>query len=306
MVATTVAIGSCMRVGEAGEPHRSLPGEPRAIDVRLEGGALVRLSAEAGELRASDEELGRWVRRAARAIEGYFGRFPLPRAEVIVLPVRGDGVQNATTTPEGGGTITVEVGERTGRRALDGDWVLVHEMAHLAQPHVEGHPWFGEGQAVYVELLARAAAGFVPAEQVWSELMGGVAEALPALERAGLDQDPGWTATYWGGALFFLLADVEIRERTRGERSLRDALRAILEAGGDLRSAWSLEHALGVADQATGTAVFSELHGRLGLRGERVEIERLWRRLGIERTGGRITFDDAAPLAWVRKAIAGR
>jgi hypothetical protein len=297
MVAATLAIGSCLRAGEAGEPRRSLPGEARAIDVRLEGGALVRLSPGAGELRASDEDLVRWVRRAARAIESYFGRFPLPRAEVIVLPVHGDGVRNATTTPEGGGTITVEVGERTGRRALDGDWVLVHEMVHLAQPHLEGHPWFGEGQAVYVELLARAAAGFVPAEQVWSELMDGVPEALPALERTGLDQDPGWAATYWGGALFFLLADVEIRERTRGERSLRDALRAILAAGRDLRSAWSLEHALGVADQATGTAVFSELHGRLGPGGERVDIEQLWRRLGIARTGRRIRFDETAPLA---------
>jgi hypothetical protein len=305
MVALAMATGGCMRSGGAGELRRSPSGEPRAIDVRLEGNALVRLSVEAGELRASDEELVRWVLRSARAIEGYFGRFPLPRAEVIVLPVHGDGVRNATTTPEGGGTITIEVGERTVRRALDGDWVLVHEMVHLAQPHLEGHPWFGEGQAVYVELLARAAAGFVPAEQVWSELMEGVPEALPALERTGLDEDPGWAATYWGGALFFLLADVEIRERTRGERSLRDALRAILEAGGDLRSAWSLEHALGVADQATGTAVFSELHGRLGRRGERVDIERLWRRLGITRTGRRIRFDDTAPLAWVRRAIAG-
>ena len=49
----------------------------------------------------------------------------------------------------------------------------------------------------------------------------------PALEdRDDID------STYWGGALFALLADVRIRAATANARSLDDVVRAVLVAGG--------------------------------------------------------------------------
>ena len=39
----------------------------------------------------------------------------------------------------------------------------------------------------------------------------------------GLDNTHTWGRTYWGGAMFCLLADVEIRRRTHNRRGLQDA-----------------------------------------------------------------------------------
>lgn len=47
----------------------------------------------------------------------------------------------------------------------------------------------------------------------------------------GLDRTPTWGRTYWGGAFFCFVADVQIREATHGAKSLDDALRAIVAAG---------------------------------------------------------------------------
>ena len=47
------------------------------------------------------------------------------------------------------------------------------------------------------------------------------------LPPAGTIAAGGWAMTYWGGALFCLLADVEIREKTGNARAHDDALPAI-------------------------------------------------------------------------------
>ena len=56
-------------------------------------------------------------------------------------------------------------------------------------------------------------------------------KGLPAAGDRGLDYTPTWGRTYWGGALFCLLADIDIRKRTSNRFGLQDALRAIVAAG---------------------------------------------------------------------------
>jgi hypothetical protein len=46
------------------------------------------------------------------------------------------------------------------------------------------------------------------------------------------------------GALFCLLADVEIRTRTGNAKGLQDALRAINRAGGTIEADWPLDRAI--------------------------------------------------------------
>ncbi len=115
-----------------------------------------------------------------------------------------------------------------------------------------------------------------------------------------------WGRTYWGGALFFFLADVEIRERSRGRRSLDDALRGILEAGGDVRAGWSLEQALEAGDRAVGGgwSVLSRLHAAQGKTPAPVDLDAVFRRLGVSQADGRVVYDDAAPLASIRRSLS--
>jgi predicted metalloprotease with PDZ domain len=180
----------------------------------------------------------------------------------------------------------------------------VHELVHVAFPTVpRPQLWIDEGLATYLEPIARARAGDVPATVVWRDLVEGLPQGEPERGDRGLDWTHTWGRTYWGGALFCLVADVEIRERTHNSRSLDDAVRAILRAGGSIATAWPLERALDIGDQAVGVPVLRELRQRLGEHPGDVDLAALWRRLGVHAHGRTIELDDSAPLAAIRRAI---
>ncbi|MEX2206446.1 MAG: hypothetical protein WEF50_09495 [Myxococcota bacterium] len=181
---------------------------------------------------------------------------------------------------------------------------MTHELIHLAFPSVpREHRWLEEGLATYVEPIARARARQLSAERVWEDLMRDLPQGLPQPGDRGLDFTHTWGRTYWGGALFCLLADVEIRERTHNQRGLEHALRAIVAAGGRADHEWDLSRALAVGDSATGVPVLMERYAQMRSTPFSVDLPALWRRLGVRQEGGRVLFDDGAPLAGVRRSI---
>jgi predicted metalloprotease with PDZ domain len=163
--------------------------------------------------------------------------------------------------------------------------------------------WIDEGLATYLEPVARARAGDVDVKRFWRDLVEGLPQGLPGPGDRGLDHTHTWGRTYWGGALFCLLADVEIRERTHNARSLDDAVRGILAAGGNIAAAWPLERALAAGDAAIGVPVLRELREKLGARAGTTDLPALWQRLGVRVQDGDVHFDDGAPLAAIRRAI---
>jgi hypothetical protein len=177
-------------------------------------------------------------------------------------------------------------------------------MSHLAMPNLRReHRWLEEGMATYVELVARTRAGALPVEALWRDLMNGLPNGVKAAAAGGLDDGGGWAGTYWGGALFWLLADVTIRERTGNVKGLEHALRGIM-AEGTIADAWRVDRLLRVGDEATGTQALREWYTRLGKGAYTVDLDALWPRLGVSRRGASVAFDDSAPLAAVRRSIA--
>src|SRR5260370_34054568 len=141
---------------------------------------------------------------------------------------------------------------------------MTHEMVHLALPSLTPeHHWLEEGIATYVEPIARAEAGNLDVQTVWRELVEGLPNGLPQPGDKGLDNTHTWGRTYWGGALFCLLADVEIRRQTNNQKGLEDALRGILNAGGDIRKDWTLEDALKAGDRAAGVDVLVKQYEKM-------------------------------------------
>jgi len=179
-------------------------------------------------------------------------------------------------------------------------------MVHLAFPSVpENNHWIEEGLATYVEPIARARAGNLTQEKIWGDMVEGMPQGLPKPGDRGLDFTHTWGRTYWGGALFCLLADVDIRKTTGNRMGLEDGLRGILKAGGSIEVEWPLMRALQTADQATGVPVLEQLYEKMRATPVSPDLDQLWKDLGIKYDGERVTFDDSAPLAAVRKAIGG-
>jgi predicted metalloprotease with PDZ domain len=268
--------------------------------IRVTGGE-VQVAVVPGESALDRPALLAWVERAAGDVAEYYGQFPLPRTLVILIPGGRRAVGFGTTMGNGGGSIMIWVGAAASETDLRRDWVLTHEMVHLGLPNLpRAQHWMEEGLATYVEPIARARHGHLTVEEVWTDLVRRTPQGVPGA--GGLDANRGFGAIYWGGALFWLLADVEIRERTDNRKSLEDALRGIRDAGGSIAVTWPVDRTLEVADRAVGVPVLGPLYARMAQSGEKVDLGALWTRLGLEDAGG-IRFRDDAPLARIRRAI---
>jgi hypothetical protein len=269
------------------------------------GNSRIDVNIESGAMQASREDLLKWVRWAAESVTAYYGRFPVPQLLLRIVPSGGKGVGGGRTFGrDNGGFITIRVGKDAQFSDLARDWMLTHEMVHLSFPSVaENHHWIEEGIATYVEPIARVRASHFDANQMWFEVMRDLHQGLPAAGDEGLDHTHTWGRTYWGGALFCFLADIEIHRETGNKKGLEDALRGILNAGGDIRYDWELEKALTVGDQATGVPVLQSLYAKMKDQPHDVDLPALWTQLGIERDGNEVKFLDTAPLAKTRDAI---
>ncbi len=276
-------------VGPLDRSHIDVPGA--AIEV-----ALTRGRAEPAARMLA------WIDRSTRAIASYFGAFPIKRAAIVVLRTRGSGIGGGRTMGNGGASIVLNVGDDTSERDLSDDWILVHELVHVSFPNVLV-AWAEEGLATYVEPIVRVRAGLVTADELWRSMVEGLPQGLPEPGDAGLDNTDTWGRTYWGGALFWFLADIRIREKTNNQKSLDDALRAIVHEGGNVAVTWSLDEALGVGDRATGTNVLVALRREMGQKPVSVDLPVLWERLGVSVRGTAVSYDDTAPLAAVRRGI---
>jgi hypothetical protein len=245
----------------------------------------------------------RWVTEAARAVATVYGRFPVPRATIFAVPMAGaDEVLFGKMLALGGPSIVALVGENMTPDDVRFDWVLVHEMVHLGFPTLwsEGR-WLGEGIATYYEAIARARAGIRSKEETWAAFAREMGRARPRGAERALARRSDIDSIYWGGALFCLMADVRIRERTGGAHSLDTVVRGILAAGGDARSVWTLERVLTEGDRLTGTTVLRELADTYAFGdGAEVDPRGELAALGVRPDG---TLDDGAARAAIRRAI---
>jgi len=256
----------------------------------------------------SRDDLLHWTQRAGDAVCAYYGKFPVPHLGLDVRVHGGPGVHGGVTYPTDGGYISISLGAGTTNEQLDDDWMLTHEMIHLAFPYMaRKHHWIEEGISVYVEPVARVQAGQLTAERMWHDVVRDMPQGQPEAGDKGLDHTPTWGRTYWGGAMFCLVADVHIREQTHNQKGLQDALRGILAAGGNITQDWDIERALAAGDKATGTTVLANLYKEMRDKPDSVDLAAMWKQLGISReANGAIKFDSNAPLANVRTAITER
>ena len=270
-------------------------------------GSKIDVEVGPGDLMVSGEELKRWVQNAADAIVAYYGRFPVPHLRIQIEPSGGNGIRGGKTFGRGGGLIVVHVGSQTPEIELASDWMMTHEMVHLTFPSMaDEHHWIEEGIATYVEPIGRIQAGQMDPAEMWRDLVRDMPKGEPRAGDKGLDHTHTWGRTYWGGALYCLRADVEIRRQTQNAKGLEDALRGILDAGGDIREDWELRKALETGDRTTGTHVLMNLYEEMKDKPVEVELDSLWKQLGVKAENGKVTLVDDAPLAGVRRAITAR
>ena len=268
---------------------------------------VIHVGFAPGEIALSKEKVLDWVRMSAKAVATYYGRFPVSELKLLIVPVNGPRVRGGTTWGYRGAAIRVLLGRDASEADLRRDWVMVHEMVHLALPDMaDRHAWLSEGLAVYIEPIARVQAGDLQATEIWQAMMRDMPQGLPEAGDRGLDNTDTWGRKYWGGAMFCLLADIEIRKATGNKFGLQDAMRGVIAAGGNHEQDWPIARVLSTADKAVGVNVLTRLHNEMGAKPVTPDLAALWRDLGLRPRGEAFDFDDSAPLAAIRKAITAR
>ena len=279
--------------------------EPEVVRV---GDAEIAVVFGSASFDLSRNELLAWVTGSAAAVATYYGRFPVQRASLYLNARPGHtGIRGGRTWGDRGAHTRILVGENATLDDLKRDWVLTHEFVHYAFPDVpDQNHWIEEGVATYVEPIARVTAGTFDAGTAWFEMMRDMPQGEPRPGDEGLDNTHTWGRTYWGGALFCLIADVEIHWRTNNRYGLQDALRGIVRVGGNMEHDWPLARALKAGDDAIGVPVLIELYNRMKGTPVTPDLDRMWYELGVRPSGDSVTFDQGAPQASIVRSIMAR
>jgi len=278
-------------------------GGPTTRTIEAEG-ATVRVDFESTKLKYGVVPVVTWIRLSMAVVARYYGQFPAKQLRIHVTVRDGNRVRHGTTFGTSVPSIRLQLGRDVTAEELRNDWVLVHEMVHLALPEVgDEHLWFTEGLSTYIEGIARVQAGELPAERVWTEQVRSMPKGLPGPGDKGLDRTHTWGRTYWGGALFCLLAEVEIRKKTANRLGLRDAMRAVLRETGGVAFDVPIDRVLKIGDKATNTTVLQDLYAQMKDKPVSPDLQELWQQLGIQLRGESVELQNDAPLAATRDAI---
>ena len=180
--------------------------------IAVTGGEIV-VGIAPGPLDLERAHLLDWIERSAQGVVARVLR-SLPRAAHAAPrgAESGTGRERRSGLGHRGAAVRITIGERATEIEFARDWAsVVDELTHLAFPSVPArHHWIEEGLASYVEPVARAQAGHLDPRAVWSELAAGLPKGLPQAGDRGLDHSYSAPASTGAGALFALLADLEI------------------------------------------------------------------------------------------------
>ncbi len=268
------------------------------------GDTTVLLGVAPDRLGLSAEQARDWIATSAGAIASYY-RGHLPARHTLVLLMKGSGNNTRGETLGGGGpAVLVRASELVNPSTTHDDWVVTHELFHANFPDLgRDHAWLSEGLATYLEPVARVRVGLISKEKFWRDLIDGLPQGLPQAGDRGLEHTRTWGRTYWGGALFCLVVDVTLRDKTGNRHSLDDVLLAIGKTGATDDAFWDIQQVLDAGARATGTTVVQQLYDELAQRPGNVDLSNLFARLGVHAKGDSVVFDDSAPLAKIRASI---
>jgi hypothetical protein len=250
-----------------------------------------------------------WLTRAAQAASLPGARFPVPDAQVIVVPTSPSSfpIFFGHTGRSGGCSIVLFLPTDVDSATLQSDWIAVHEFSHLWHPFIRREDaWLSEGIATYWQEVLRARAGLISRDQVWKRLyegaeLGKQASQSLSEETRRMPYAHNYQIVYWAGAAIALMLDVELRAQSEGRLSLDLVLSRLREQPAWYTRVRSAQELLQAFDQIAKLPVCQSLAQR-HMHGELPQLNSLFEQLGVA-LGPAAPTRTAAPLAWVRDAI---
>jgi hypothetical protein len=271
-------------------------------------GTVLRAVIMPGFSAAARTQISAWLERSATIASMPGGVFPVPNAQVIVVPTSLSSfpIHFGHTGRSGGASVVLFVPTDVEQVHLQDDWIAIHEFSHLWHPFIRREDaWLSEGLATYLQEVLRVRAGIVPAELAWQRLYEGAelgrdsARTLQE-ETRRMPFEHNYQRVYWAGAAIALMLDVELRQRSGGAVTLPQLLARLRSDQLLFMRALSAAELLHELDRVSGFPLCEELAAR-HVHGTLPDLGSLYQQLGIRppASGSKMP----APLTWVRDAI---
>ncbi|MGO1000635.1 hypothetical protein [Lysobacter sp. CA196] len=312
--------GACAAPAVVAQDPAVARNDERVIRV---GDARLRVIVEGVADRERVDELQRWLAECADAALTAYGRLPLREAKVLIRQSRGtsrgsprQGGRRGDPSPvpwgqtrrDDGVSVLLYVRPDAGIDELRDDWTAVHELSHLFHPYLgEDGRWLAEGLASYYQNVLRARAGQLDRDEAWRRLDAGFERGRNSGAGAPLGEI-GWSRAstmriYWGGAMFWLEADLALRRERRLDLDtvLSRYSRCCLD--GDREA--TPEEFVAELDRLGGGKVFTQLFDRYAAMREFPSKQPAYRVLGLDSVDGSLRFSDRADAVRLRRAIMG-
>ena len=281
-------------------------------------GATLRITIRESIDNRRVNELVEWLRAAATSVSAVSGRFPNPSPHIVVLPVRRHSRGGDSPVPFGrvtrNGEERIELYVNLDRPIEDyyGNWTATHEFSHLLLPHIgDRHKWISEGFASYYQNVLMARAGNYSQAEAWRYLYEGLERgrgsrpdlSLNEAAAAGIGQ--ARMKIYWGGAAIALLADVTLRDRSNGAKSLDTVLGQLQQCCLPAKASWTGPRLFRKLDSLLEEPLFMGLYRQYATRPGFPDYQGIFNRLGVEIEADIVRLRDDAELAMIRDAITG-
>lgn len=248
-----------------------------------------------------------WMQTMTRAASEFYGGYQFDKSLIIVQKAsRFSGDFFGRVRGGGGPTMMLVLRENADKDWLwKRDWVLMHELMHLGHPFfIDGRSWVMEGLATYFEPLIRARNGWRSQESVYREWGRGMPRGLAGIQQ-GIDRVGN---PYWGGALFFLLLDRHIRDRSDGKHGFEDCLKQWHHEYGDNSRSAMLDDMTGRCPDIIPADEFNRLVQQYAKDGvPDFDIHAFFASIGL-RAGdkGELLIDTGTSPARLRQSLFGR
>ncbi|HET6336484.1 MAG TPA: hypothetical protein VFG30_24845 [Polyangiales bacterium] len=277
--------------------------------------ATISVVSPEGYSDAQRKLITAWITNAGNVVSLATGRFPIERAQVIVLPT--GGFRFGHTGRSGGASVLFFIPDDVGPENLRNDWIAIHEFSHLLHPFVQREDaWLSEGLATYLQEVLRVRAGMMSAEDAWRRLYEGAALGRDADGSLGSETQRmpyagNYRTVYWAGAAIALMVDVELRMRSGGRESLDSALAVVSKRPELMSKPATAESLLAGLDESVGGRTCRDVAQRYLAGRTLPDLADLYRQLGLldaaapTPTPGPVQLKRHAnaPLAWIRDAI---
>jgi hypothetical protein len=284
-----------------------------SVDTVKVPGCRLAVALLDGNYSITRKEILQWIKNAASSVANVYGTFPVKNAQVLIIPGgrKREPVPFGMVVRGGGLSIQFYIDPSRPIEEFIADWTATHELSHSLLPYISREQmWLSEGLATYYQYVLMGRDGRLSERQAWQRIYNGFQKGernSPGRSVKQTAENMGryhaYPFVYWTGAAMMLKADVALRKKSKGKKSLDAVLRQIKKNIIPATRTWGGHEMLVEMDDIANTSIFIDLYNE-HIYDEEFPVDKAyWKKLGVIIDDGEVRLTDNAPFAHIRKQI---